>query len=316
MAISGCNTTVNREKRELVQHGTAAFPVACYQDDLRRDEVPWHWHEELEAGVIAKGQIRLAAGGQSRVIGAGQGFFVNSQVLHGCWEEAPSDGVIHSLVFHPRLVGGSIDSVFFQSYVQPLAENAALEAVIFTPETPWHRAALEQISRAWDACAREPAGYEFRVRDALSELVLLLQSNAPAAQRQPGAKALRDGGRIKQMLEYVHAHFAEDLDTACIARAAAISESECLRCFRATIGTTPIQYVRQYRVQAAARRLAAGDEKIALVAAGCGFSDVSYFTKTFREMKGCTPAEYRKRAVQAAKEPEAERNSEKQMQFE
>lgn len=293
MVVLDCNSRIAPDKKELVRHGTAAFPVGCYHDDLRKDEVPWHWHEELEAGIIVEGRVRLAVGGRSLVLAAGQGFFVNSLVLHGCWDAA--GGVIHSLVFHPRLVGGSIDSVFYQSYVQPLAENTALEAVILRPETPWHREAMAFIGRAWEACAQEPPGYEFQVRAALSELVFLLQSNQPANQKQPAAKALRDGERIKQMLEYVHAHFAEALDTGAIAQAAAISESECLRCFRATIGTTPIQYVRQYRVQAAARLLLNGPEKIASVAAQCGFQDVSYFTKTFRELKGCTPAAYRKR---------------------
>lgn len=302
MVISSCVSAIARDKRELVRHGTAAFPIACYHDDLGRDEVPWHWHEELEAGLIVKGRARVAMGSQSRVLGVGQGFFINSQVLHGCWDADGSGGIIHSLVFHPRLVGGSIDSVFFQSYVHPLLENTALEELLLEPAEPWHRAALGYIEQAWQACAQEPAGYEFRVRAALSELVLLLQGNSPAVQKQPGAKALRDGERIKQMLQFIHAHFAEELDTGQIARAAAISESECLRCFRATIGTTPIQYVRQYRVQAAARRLAGGHEKIASVAARCGFQDVSYFTRTFREMKGCTPAEYRRK--NSAENPE------------
>lgn len=294
MVILDCNSRIAPDKKELVLHGTAAFPVGCYHDDLRKDEVPWHWHEELEAGVIASGRVRLAVGGRSLVLAAGQGFFINSQVLHGCWDGG--DGVIHSLVFHPRLVGGSIDSVFYQDYVQPLAENASLEHAIFLPETPWHAQAMAHIERAWRACSQEPAGYEFQVRAELSELVVALLHNSPAAQARPSAKALRNGERIKQMLHYIHTHFAEPLGTGEIAQAAAVSESECLRCFRATIGTTPIQYVRQYRVQAAARLLANSGEKTAAIAAQCGFQDVSYFTKTFRQLKGCTPAEYRRKS--------------------
>lgn len=293
MVVLDCNSRIAPDKKELVRHGTAAFPVGCYNDDMRKDEVPWHWHEELEAGVIAQGRVRLAVGARSLTLEAGQGFFINSQVLHGCWDAG--GGVIHSLVFHPRLVGGSIDSVFYQDYVQPLVENAALEHVILLPETPWHAQAMEHIARAWGACAQESAGYEFRVRAELSELVAALLRNSPAVQAQPSARALRNGERIKQMLQYIHTHFAEPLDTGAIAQAAAVSESECLRCFRDAIGTTPIQYVRQYRVQAAARLLAESGEKTAAIAAQCGFQDVSYFTKTFRQLKGCTPAAYRRR---------------------
>ena len=31
----------------------------------------------------------------------------------------------------------------------------------------------------------------------------------------------------------------------------------------------------------------------------CGFQDLSYFTKTFREIAGCTPAEYRRKKQEA-----------------
>ena len=72
-----------------------------------------------------------------------------------------------------------------------------------------------------------------------------------------------------------------------------LSESECLRCFRSSIGMPPIQYVKRYRVQKAAELLTSTDQKIAEIGAQCGFQDTSYFTRTFREIKGVTPGEYR-----------------------
>ena len=48
MALSLCRTTMDDSARELMEHGTAAFPIACYHDDLQAEPVPWHWHEELE----------------------------------------------------------------------------------------------------------------------------------------------------------------------------------------------------------------------------------------------------------------------------
>ena len=60
------------------------------------------------------------------------------------------------------------------------------------------------------------------------------------------------------------------------------------------IGTPPIQYLKLYRVQRAAELLASTDRKIQDIAGACGFQDMSYFTKTFRELKGVTPGEYRR----------------------
>ena len=105
-------------------------------------------------------------------------------------------------------------------------------------------------------------------------------------------KHLRDSERIKAMLQFIMDNYGEAIDTAAIAQSASVSESECLRCFRATIGTTPIRYLREYRIEQAANRLAISQASIADIAAGCGFQDISYFTKTFREMKGVTPKVY------------------------
>ena len=89
-------------------------------------------------------------------------------------------------------------------------------------------------------------------------------------------------------------NYGEAIDTTAIARSASVSESECLRCFRAAIGTTPIRYLREYRIEQAANRLTNSHASIADIAAECGFWDISYFTKTFREMKGVTPKVYQK----------------------
>ena len=190
--LSPCNTTVDGTNRELLAHGTGAFPVGCYHDDLCRGEVVWHWHEELEA--------------------AGDG---------------------------PH--------------------------------------------------------FELAVRASLSELVaLLLDYRQAVPHGSEEGRALRDSERIKTMLAFVHSHFAEPLTVADIARSAAVSPSECLRCFRRTIGRTPAQYLRDCRLRRAAELLSGTDLPVAQVAADCGFDDVSYFTRVFRACRQATPTAYRR----------------------
>ena len=57
MALSACNTETDSAGRELTVHGTAAFPIACYHDDLEAAPVPWHWHEELELLIASEGGV-------------------------------------------------------------------------------------------------------------------------------------------------------------------------------------------------------------------------------------------------------------------
>ena len=188
-----------------------------------------------------------------------------------------------------------MDSIFYRQFVQPLLNHSDPELVLLKPDIPWQKEALMAIECAWQQCAQEQPGFPFRVRNALSDLVYLLHSQlSPAAT--VNSKNQRDAQRIKAMLDCIHRQFDADLNTAAIAASASISESECLRCFRATIGTTPIQYLKKYRIQQAARLLTESTEKISEIAVKCGFQDMSYFTKSFREQMGSTPSEYRKAA--------------------
>ena len=296
MALHASNTTVDKNGKELIEHGSIAFPIACYHDDFRISDVPWHWHEEWEAVLVTHGNCLVAAGNHKANLKTGEGFFIHSGVLHGCWDPENSGCRFHSMVFHPRLVGGSLDSIFHQQFVQPLLDHPGPELIVLKPDTPWQKQALRALEEAWQQCVHECPGYPFLVRNALSAFVWLLHSHCSPATATVSGKDLRDAQRIKAMLSCIHNRYGSELDTAAIAASASVSESECLRCFHNTIGTTPIQYLKHYRLQQAARLLTETDQKISDIAVSCGFQDMSYFTKSFRLQMGCIPTEYRKNA--------------------
>lgn len=298
--IQHCGSiTTNERGMQLKTHGTPLFPLAIYENDCRlagdEGSAAWHWHDELEASVVMAGEVSAATGIGRRTFRAGEGFFINSGVLHGVWPAGEGPCLLHTVVFHARLVGGSPDGVFWQRYLFPLMRNGALTLLPLSPQEDWAADAMRELSRAWRAAAEEEPGYEFRARAALSEFVFLLGAHAPSPASAPPERVLQDNKRIKLMLEYVQAHFAEALSTADIARSAAVSERECLRCFRGTIGTPPIQYLKQYRIQLAAELLECSEQTVTEIGAACGFQEMSYFARAFRQLRGCTPSEYRRK---------------------
>lgn len=238
----------------------------------------------------------MAVSGTDHIVKQGEGCFCNAGVLHGVWPEGTETCRLRSLVFHPRLVGGSVDSILWQKYLEPLLSDPGRPCVCFSGPQAWERDAVKAIQAAWQACVAEAEGFEFAVREHLSRLIFLLAKHCPAAEKRPSEKDLRDGARIKTMLQYIQAHYAEELTLAKIAQSAAVSENECLRCFR-RLGCTPIRYVKQMRIQRAAELLTSTDQKISDIGTSCGFQEMSYFARTFRELKGCTPGEFRKRSL-------------------
>lgn len=297
MAITACGITVDRYGQEMTRHGTAAFPVACYNDDIFNNPDPCHWHEELEAMIVMEGTLLLNCGSEQYVVHAGEGFFINTGVLHGCWAYQSSKCCVHTVVFHPRLVGGAPDSIFFQKYLQPLMENRINSCLLLSPQISWQAQAIGHIEAAWKAVDQEATGYEFAVWQNLAGMIQLLCNHCLADNKETNHKLQRDHQRIKAMLQFIHEHYAEKITVAEIAQCASISESECLRCFRSTIQRTPNQYLRQYRIQQAANLLVSTEEKISVIAHACGFEDLSFFAKTFRELKGRSPSDYRNHLI-------------------
>lgn len=295
MALRVCGpVSTDQQGRELIEHGTPLFPVACYHDNISESDVPWHWHDELEVLVIESGTACVSVNGTDHIVKQGDGFFINAGALHGVWPEGEETCFLRSVVFHPRLVGGSVDSIIWQKYLEPLLSDPCRSCVHFDNVQEWEGTASAAIQTAWQSYVSEAAGFEFEVREWLSRLIFLLAKNCPAIEKKPSEKTLRDGARIKVMLQYIQEHYGGELTLAKIAESANLSENECLRCFRSMTGCTPIKYVKQVRIQKAAELLLSTNRKISDIGAECGFQEMSYFAKTFRELKGCTPGDFRK----------------------
>lgn len=297
MALSACTTIVDENGQELLSHGTTSFPAAFYHDDFSSTSLPWHWHEELEVFIVTEGSVVISVGTEKYTLLENEGCFINTEVLHAAWNADDTACRFHSIVFHPRLVGGGLDSIFWQKYLHPLITNPSLKAIIFSSTIPWQKESIEHIENAWQCGIQEKPGYEFEVRHYLSKLLYLLISNYSMNQIALSSKKLRDGARIKTMLQFIEHHYTEEITIAQIAESSLISVSECLRCFKSTIGTTPIQYLKQYRLQKAKDLLSSTTLSISEIGSKCGFQEMSYFSKIFKQQYGTTPGEYRKRPV-------------------
>lgn len=285
----------DEQGKEIREHGTEAFPIAHYCGDWKAASVQLHWHQELEAGFVTAGQITMYVNKERITLRKGEGFFINTGIPHAFLEAEDAQSRQCSVVFDPILVGGRFSSVFWQKYVQPVVSAAALPCCIFHREEGWQVDAIQAVIRVWENCDRQPEGYEIQVRNHLSLLMGLLSSHLPKENPTRARRIARDNERIRVMMGYIQTHFAEELTMGDIAKSAMISPSECLRCFHNTIGLTPIQYAKYYRAQRAAAALLGTDKKIAEIGADCGFQEMSYFAKAFREVLGMTPSEYRRK---------------------
>jgi AraC-like DNA-binding protein/quercetin dioxygenase-like cupin family protein len=297
MSISSSLSYTDVTKRETKSHGAVTFPVACYAVDFPEVSVSWHWHSELELIRVEKGRLRLHVGARQFVLNEGEGAFINADILHTAGAADEKQGaLIHSIVFHPRLIGGIEDSIYWEKFLHPLINHVEYSVQLLSRTIDWQKDILNRIEHAWIAIAEELHGYEFLVRNELSEILLQLGDHQQLEMISLPQKVRRNEQRMKQMLKYIQDHYFELILLEDIAESATVSKSECLRCFREIHGTTPLRYVNQYRLLVAAQNLAETDWQISEIGYGCGFTEMGYFAAQFKKKYGVTPTEYRNRA--------------------
>lgn len=282
--------------REVTRHGDAMFPYASYYVDLKQymcGEVPWHWHDEFEFMSMLLGSAEMIIQNESITLHTGEAIFVNANILHAVKRETGGQSVFRSQVFSPLIVSGSMDSIYGQKYIMPLARCKELPYVIFNDETDPDEKVRALLCDAYTAYDVEDYGYEYEVRDAISQVFRRISMQKRDVIQTSKSSPGIDEGRIKDMLSYIHANFHEKIELKDIAAAAHISERECSRCFTKSLGMTPFQYVLNYRIRQAARLLSESNQPVAQIAYATGFFHNSYFGKTFKQLMGVTPKEYR-----------------------
>ncbi|AIQ62471.1 hypothetical protein PSTEL_04470 [Paenibacillus stellifer] len=293
-----CHIYLDHNKREVRHHGTTDFPCAAYSTTFTNedgDDIPWHWHDELELIYIIDGELKLQTPSSSFTLTKGEGVFINSGVLH--YAVASPVCTICSVLFHPDLISGNKESLYYTKYVGPLITDYELESLLLHPDTSkpiaeWFTTSFEGLMNYQNNVMEE--GMEFTIREDLSRICLTIWKTS----RKEAAKGSCsiDTSRSKKMIAYIHANFAENISLTDIADAAAISTRECLRCFKHTIKTSPIQYLLHYRLSQAALMLKNDSVKnISEIAFQCGFNNASYFTKVFAHHFNLSPKDFRKR---------------------
>jgi AraC-like DNA-binding protein len=101
--------------------------------------------------------------------------------------------------------------------------------------------------------------------------------------------------RMLRARDAMDREFARPLDVPALARRALTSEAHFIRTFRATFGETPHRYLQRRRVERAMFLLRHGDRPVTEICLDVGFSSLGTFSRTFREIVGVTPSQYRAR---------------------
>ena len=96
--------------------------------------------------------------------------------------------------------------------------------------------------------------------------------------------------RIKTVLRFMATHYMEALTVQKMAELVNLSDMYFGSLFKQETGLTFRQYLTSIRMNRAEDMLYSGEYKISEIADACGFSDVFYFSRIFKENRGFAPS--------------------------
>jgi transcriptional regulator GlxA family with amidase domain len=127
------------------------------------------------------------------------------------------------------------------------------------------------------------------------ELVLFLKRPGGQSQFSRHLEAQKQDDLFGELELWMLDNPRADLSVERLARRMSMSPRHFARMFRRRLGTSPGAYVRRLRVELARRRIEDGAPRLKRIARDCGFPDEQALRRSFQELVGITPAEYRDR---------------------
>ena len=250
-----------------------------------------HWHEDLQFIYVKHGTIKLITLDGSAVAAAGEAVFINKNVVHQI--QQIEDCQYNSFIFPDYFLGFYMGGPA-RAFVDSVAGKEQLPFFHFEPGVDWNKRVLSMLQKLSALEKEKTEFYVYEVLVLLSEIWLLICKNiSMPLERKKSVTEVR----MQIFLNYIQQHYSEDLSLADLAKSANVSKSECLRCFKQSMGTTPYKYLMEYRMSQAAALLKRTDDTIESIASKVGFGQASNFGKFFREKTGLSPKEYRRQGV-------------------
>lgn len=132
----------------------------------------------------------------------------------------------------------------------------------------------------------------------------LLHTELEANQKAVPETVVKTGvhQKVHEVALYLQTHIHESVSLEELAQRFFMSRSYLTRSFRNITGFSVVEYMTYIRIQKAQQLLRESDRSITEIADLCGFGNITYFEKVFKEATGQTPVQYRKNVVTSIKE--------------
>lgn len=265
-----------------------------YIVERHKSEFTWpiHSHEEYELNFIEGGRgVCRVVGDSIEEIGDYELTLITSDGLEHAWEQGScraQDIREVTVQFSPRLLDEGLLGRNQFATIRLMFGRARTGLTFSMP-------AIMKVYNLIDALAsREDRMDQFLdMLKILHELSLDADARALASNSFAKAGHLQQNQRVDRVMDYISRHYTEEIKLEDLAARTAMAPGAFSRFFKQNTGRTPVDYIIDVRLGAAARMLVDTNASVSDICYACGFNNLSNFNRTFKARRGYTPREFR-----------------------
>ncbi|MCR5468084.1 MAG: AraC family transcriptional regulator [Lachnospiraceae bacterium] len=269
------------------------FPYDTYLCSIPLDfvSVPLHWHDEFELIYIKKGEGIVSVNLQDYHVLQGDLIYIIPGSLHEIKQIGDNIMEYENIMVDTYIIDSDTSDSLMHSFIAPLLDGRIAVPKIISKSMSGYKRIIAPIDECDNIRTTMPEGHELYLKGQLFLFFYNLFSEYKKESVPP--QKSNSLSRMKKILKFVELNYGEHISISDIANEVGLSESHFMKYFKETMGTSFIDYLKEYRLKMAARLLKCSDDTILRISEEVGFENVSYFNRSFKTKYGVTPSQYK-----------------------
>ena len=278
--------------QEKKEHVDASFPYNILPCSIPYDfrKVPLHWHDEMEIIYVKRGQGCVTVDCEQYEVSGGTIVLILPGQLHSIEQLDELSMEYENIIFNAAMLLPRTEDSSSTGFLRPFLNGQIFIPSVYTVDSEQHAALSACLDACDEICKTKPEGYDLFIKGKLFEFFYILSNQCQIEKNPRTAKSL---DKLKIILKFVENSYMHKITIAEVADRIDFSESHFMRYFKKNMGTSFVDYLRDYRLTMAARLLLQSDDTILSIAEEVGFDNLSYFNRAFKKKYDMTPREYR-----------------------
>lgn len=248
-----------------------------------------HLHQEYELLIMDHGDGFVYIDEREYYLTQGEGIFVAANHIHSGRPGMSQKSHFYAIVFSEQFIDSRYGSILFKELLYPVLRNQIKLPEFLQQEIPWSKEVLELCKQIREVYEKKERFYPLEIHILLCKLWKLLVLHG-----KEGESVEKDHlAEIKQVLHYIDLNYADKITLEELAKLCMMSREHFERIFFKIMHLTPFVYLIDVRLKKSLFLLKESRLSIAEIAQNCGFTDSSYYSRTFKKKYGRTPLAYR-----------------------